>query len=113
MDFLMNLQRWIYGGITDQLSGYAGSRDLLGVIAILPLGIMFGAVHALTPGHGKTILASYLVGSRSVVNVARPRRAGVLAFTRCGISCAIGSACRAVGDPKPSAVSAARRRWSL
>jgi nickel/cobalt exporter len=31
---------------------------------VLPLGIVFGAVHALTPGHGKTVLASYLVGSR-------------------------------------------------
>jgi ABC-type nickel/cobalt efflux system permease component RcnA len=30
---------------------------------VLPLGILFGAVHALTPGHSKTVLASYLAGS--------------------------------------------------
>lgn len=28
------------------------------------MGIMFGSIHALTPGHGKIILASYLAGSR-------------------------------------------------
>jgi ABC-type nickel/cobalt efflux system permease component RcnA len=30
----------------------------------VPLGIVFGAVHALTLGHSKALLASYLVGSR-------------------------------------------------
>lgn len=31
---------------------------------MLPAGALFGAIHALTPGHGKSVLASYLVGSR-------------------------------------------------
>src|SRR2546427_196048 len=33
------------------------------------LGIAFllGAAHALTPGHGKTIVAAYLVGSRGTI----------------------------------------------
>jgi nickel/cobalt transporter (NicO) family protein len=30
----------------------------------LALAFFFGAVHALTPGHGKTLVAAYLVGSR-------------------------------------------------
>ncbi len=36
---------------------------------ILALGIAFflGAAHALTPGHGKTLVAAYLVGSRGTV----------------------------------------------
>ncbi|MCP5978460.1 hypothetical protein NL364_28635, partial [Klebsiella pneumoniae] len=33
-------------------------------IVYLPMGILFGAAHALTPGHSKTILATYLAGSR-------------------------------------------------
>ena len=34
-------------------------------IAGLILAFVFGAVHALTPGHGKTIVTAYLVGSNS------------------------------------------------
>src|SRR4051812_11140882 len=43
---------------------FASTRDWAALLAVLPLGMAFGAVHALTPGHGKTVLASYLVGSR-------------------------------------------------
>jgi ABC-type nickel/cobalt efflux system permease component RcnA len=38
-----------------------------GVIALLLLAAAFGAVHALTPGHGKTMVAAYLVGQRGTV----------------------------------------------
>lgn len=31
---------------------------------LIPLGVVFGAVHALTPGHSKTVIASYVLGSR-------------------------------------------------
>lgn len=64
MDILVTLQRWIYGTVGVELGNFAASRDWLALVSILPLGIVFGAIHALTPGHGKTVLASYLVGSR-------------------------------------------------
>jgi ABC-type nickel/cobalt efflux system permease component RcnA len=35
-----------------------------GVLMLLLLAAAFGAVHALTPGHGKTLVAAYLVGER-------------------------------------------------
>lgn len=38
------------------------SRQVLWVLLCLAFG--FGAVHALTPGHGKTLVAAYLVGER-------------------------------------------------
>jgi ABC-type nickel/cobalt efflux system permease component RcnA len=38
------------------------TRQGLGVLLLLAAG--FGAVHALTPGHGKTMVAAYLVGER-------------------------------------------------
>jgi nickel/cobalt exporter len=41
--------------------------DWVSLATVLPLGIVFGAIHALTPGHGKMVLASYLVGSRLAV----------------------------------------------
>ena len=47
-------------------------------IALLALlgALLLGAVHALSPGHGKTIVGAYLVGSRGT-----PRHAAFLGFT--------------------------------
>lgn len=41
-----------------------------GFLALLCLAAAFGAVHALTPGHGKTLVAAYLVGERGTVGHA-------------------------------------------
>jgi ABC-type nickel/cobalt efflux system permease component RcnA len=38
-----------------------------GVALLLLMAAGFGAVHALTPGHGKTLVAAYLVGERGTV----------------------------------------------
>src|SRR4029077_15038284 len=35
-----------------------------GLLTVLILFAWFGAIHALQPGHGKTLVAAYLVGSR-------------------------------------------------
>jgi len=83
MDVLIALQRWINASISADLSAFAASRDLAALAAILPLGIVFGAIHALTPGHGKTVLASYLIGSRLAV-VRSLAVAGALAITHVG-----------------------------
>ena len=64
MEFLIDLQQWIRASVTNELTAFESTRSLTFLAGILPLGIAFGAVHALTPGHGKTVLASYLVGSR-------------------------------------------------
>jgi nickel/cobalt transporter (NicO) family protein len=64
MEFLIAAQRWIQDAMSREMTGYAASGDPGLLIAILPLGILFGAIHALTPGHSKTVLASYIVGSR-------------------------------------------------
>jgi ABC-type nickel/cobalt efflux system permease component RcnA len=58
--------------LSDILAGGAG--DPLVVIGALLLAIALGALHALEPGHGKTLLAVSLVGAR-----ATPRQALVLA----------------------------------
>lgn len=61
---IVALQRWIYGALTADLDLFAADRSWLTLMAMLPAGVVFGAVHAMTPGHGKSILASYLLGSR-------------------------------------------------
>ena len=38
-----------------------------GFLLILVLAFFFGAAHALTPGHGKTLVAAYLVGERGTI----------------------------------------------
>ena len=45
----------------------APSTDPAVLLGALVLAFFLGAVHALTPGHGKTIVAAYLVGSRGRV----------------------------------------------
>src|SRR5215217_638877 len=64
LDHIMAAQRWIYSSLSSDLSAFAASRNWIALAAVLPLGILFGALHALTPGHGKAVLASYLVGSK-------------------------------------------------
>jgi ABC-type nickel/cobalt efflux system permease component RcnA len=53
-------------GVLSRFSDLIAKEELTpGVIAIaLAAAFAFGAYHALTPGHGKTIVAAYLVGSR-------------------------------------------------
>jgi len=64
MEWLVAAQRWIYDAIGGYLADFASTGDWTALLSVAPLGIVFGAVHALTPGHSKTLLASYLVGSR-------------------------------------------------
>lgn len=80
MEFLIAIQGWIRQSITADLNAFAATRDWAALALVLPIGIVFGAVHALTPGHGKTVLSSYLVGSRLAV-VRGLGVAGALALT--------------------------------
>jgi ABC-type nickel/cobalt efflux system permease component RcnA len=41
-----------------------------GVLSLLALAFVFGAFHAFSPGHGKTMVAAYLVGTRGTVRHA-------------------------------------------
>lgn len=40
------------------------------IMVLLGLSIFLGGVHALTPGHGKTLVAAYLIGSRGTIRHA-------------------------------------------
>ena len=62
----------------DGFAGALTSGNDHGLLILLLLGSAFiwGALHALSPGHGKTMVAGYLVGSRG-----RPRDAALLGLT--------------------------------
>jgi nickel/cobalt transporter (NicO) family protein len=54
------------GGITDNLAALVNITDLnpLAILASLAIAFGLGVVHAVSPGHGKTIMAAYLVGAK-------------------------------------------------
>jgi len=56
----------------DFLSQLLNRREIpLGMVLLgLAVAFGFGAMHALSPGHGKTIVAAYLVGSRGTIKHA-------------------------------------------
>jgi ABC-type nickel/cobalt efflux system permease component RcnA len=43
------------------------ARSDLGLLVLLILAFFFGSAHALQPGHGKTLVAAYLVGERGTI----------------------------------------------
>jgi nickel/cobalt transporter (NicO) family protein len=58
LQFMVEVQRTIHASLSSDVAAFANNRDWLALLAILPVGILFGAVHALTPGHSKAVLAA-------------------------------------------------------
>ncbi|PSM19721.1 ABC transporter permease [Nitratireductor sp. StC3] len=67
---LVALQREIYLAFADRIGSFASTGDWSELAVYLPMGILFGAAHALTPGHSKAVLATYLAGSTTSIRRA-------------------------------------------
>ena len=67
-----------FDGVTQRVSGLVSvGRLSAAVVALSMLAAFFwGAAHALTPGHGKAVVAAYLIGARGTA-----RHAGILGLT--------------------------------
>lgn len=61
--FLYEIQLAIRGSLSSAIDDFARSGDLNVLLAMMPLGIVFGAAHAMTPGHSKSVLATFVLGS--------------------------------------------------
>jgi len=59
VDRLIWVRRWLYGGMAETM-GLATNAS--GMPMLMGLAFVFGIVHALMPGHGKSVLVSYHVG---------------------------------------------------
>jgi nickel/cobalt exporter len=66
------------GGVGDELAALVGASDLTlpALVISLLIAAGLGAIHAVSPGHGKTVMAAYLVGSQGT-----PRHAVALGLT--------------------------------
>jgi ABC-type nickel/cobalt efflux system permease component RcnA len=60
---IIDIQRDIYMTFAGHIKEFAAGGGWASFLAFLPMGIVFGAVHAMTPGHSKSVLATYLAGS--------------------------------------------------
>jgi ABC-type nickel/cobalt efflux system permease component RcnA len=60
---IVGFQREISLAFATHIQTFANGGGWSAFLVYLPMGILFGATHALTPGHSKTILATYLAGS--------------------------------------------------
>jgi len=60
------------GGVGGEIAGLLKTQDLTPAVILLSIvtAMALGAGHAITPGHGKTIMAAYLVGTRGTARHA-------------------------------------------
>ena len=60
------------GGVAAEITGLLGASELTPIAVALSFltAVLLGAGHALTPGHGKTIMAAYLVGTKGTARHA-------------------------------------------
>lgn len=74
-----------------QLSRYLYDPNLspLWLPVVLGLSLLLGGLHALTPGHGKTLVAAYLIGSRGTIKHA-VLLGGIVTFTHTASVIVIG-----------------------
>ena len=87
METLVEIQRGLYQGIGDGLSHVASGGA--GVVWIaMATAVLFGALHALMPGHGKLVLVSYHLGKPSK-GVAAFGNGAILALTHVGLAVAL------------------------
>ena len=84
MNNLVAIQHWLYGGMASGL-GEVADGDLGAIFAAMAAAMLFGAVHALMPGHGKTVLVSYHLGQPAKLREGVANGA-ILALTHVGLA---------------------------
>jgi nickel/cobalt exporter len=84
MDSLVAIQHWLYGGMASGLGDVSGS-DAGAIFAAMAAAVLFGAIHALMPGHGKTVLVFYHLGQPAKLREGVANGA-ILALTHVGLA---------------------------
>jgi len=84
MQEIIALQRWLYGGMASGL-GNAAHGGLPALLAAMGAAVVFGVLHAIMPGHGKTVLFSYHLGQKGSL-LSSIANGAILALTHVGIA---------------------------
>lgn len=84
METLVEIQHWLYRGMGKGLGSVAGGHPGA-VIVAMAAAVLFGAVHALMPGHGKIVLVTYHLGQPSRASAAFANGT-ILALTHVGLA---------------------------
>ncbi len=63
INWTIETQREIYLAFGDRIKLYAETGDWSELAVFLPMGVVFGIVHAMMPGHSKTLLAAYSIST--------------------------------------------------
>jgi ABC-type nickel/cobalt efflux system permease component RcnA len=84
MQEIIALQRWLYGGMASGLGDVAQGSPWAVAVA-MAAAVLFGALHALMPGHGKTVLFSYHLGQKGSL-AASIANGAILALTHVGLA---------------------------
>ena len=90
MENIVAIQRWLYSGMASGLGDVAGGNTYA-IVAAMAAAVLFGAVHALMPGHGKTVLVSYHLGQSAKLREGVANGA-ILALTHVGLALVLGFA---------------------
>jgi nickel/cobalt transporter (NicO) family protein len=88
IQWLIDIQRWLYGGISE---GMQSTVDVSGLPVLMAGAFVFGMVHALMPGHGKSVLVSYHL-SRPSKLIEGVITGTLLALTHVGLAMILVSA---------------------
>lgn len=84
MEEVIALQRWLYGSMASGL-GDVAHGGTWAVAAAMGAAVLFGALHALMPGHGKTVLFSYHLGQPGSL-IGSIANGAILALTHVGLA---------------------------
>jgi nickel/cobalt transporter (NicO) family protein len=84
MNSLIGIQSWLHTGMASGLGEVAGG-DPRAIFAAMAAAVLFGAVHAMMPGHGKTVLVSYHLGQPSKLREGIANGA-ILTLTHVGLA---------------------------
>ena len=84
MQEIIALQRWLYEGMARGLGDVALGGPLT-LLAVMGTAVLFGILHALMPGHGKTVLFSYHLGQKGSL-LSSIANGAILALTHVGIA---------------------------
>lgn len=84
MSSLVAIQGWLYSGMARGL-GDVASGNTRAIFAAMAAAVLFGAVHALMPGHGKTVLVSYHLGQPAKLRDGMANGA-ILTLTHVGLA---------------------------